>query len=265
MTKKNKGPRVLFLDIETAPILAYVWGLWEQNVGLNMIKEDWHILSWAAKWMDEDEIHYDDQRDAKDVEDDKKLLKSLWKLLDEADIIITHNGKHFDQKKIYARLVINEIEKPSSFKHIDTLEIAKRHFGFTSNKLEHLAETLKVKYKKEKHKKYPGFELWEACLLGDQDAWKEMERYNKQDVLALEAVYEKLIPWSNNAPNFAVYYEGEEHVCLCGSTQFKKNGFDYTNVGKFQRYKCKSCKKEYKDGKNLFSKEKRASIKRNVT
>ena len=95
----NKAPKVLFFDIETAPILAYSWGIWDQNIGLNQIKEDWFILSWSAKWLGDDKIMYMDQRNARRVNNDKKLLKAVWKLLDDADIVVTQNGKSFDQKK----------------------------------------------------------------------------------------------------------------------------------------------------------------------
>lgn len=262
--KANKA-KVLFLDIETAPILAYVWGIWEENIGLNQIKRDWHVLSWAAKWMGEDKMLYSDQRNAKDVSDDKKLLKGIRDLLDEADVIITHNGKRFDQKKLFARFVINEIERPSSFQHIDTLQIAKKHFAFTSNKLESLADVLKVKYKKEKHKKFPGFQLWEECLIGNEEAWPEMERYNKQDILVLEAVYNKLIPWSDTNVNFNVYTDSLETVCKCGSTSLKKNGVHGKGNSLYQRYKCKVCKAEFKGIKNILSPEKKKSLKKSAS
>jgi uncharacterized protein YprB with RNaseH-like and TPR domain len=261
---KHKGPRVLFLDIETAPILAHVWNIWQENIGLNQIKKDWHILSWAAKWQDSDKMLYQDNRKSRNIEDDRKILKGIWTLLNEADIVITHNGKRFDTKKLNARFVINDFQPPSSFKQIDTLQIAKQQFGFTSNKLEHLADKLKVKHKKYKHKKFSGFALWEACLAGVDAAWKEMEKYNKQDVLALEGVYDKLIPWSNGTINFNLYSDSTEHVCKCGSTKHKKNGLFYTSSGRYQRYKCSECGSESRDGKNLLSKEKRSSLKRNT-
>src|ERR1700678_2406773 len=101
--KKNRclGPKVLFVDIETAPMLGYIWGLWDNDVALNQLNKDWHLLSWSAKWMDDpsEEIMYADQRKAKDITDDSKILRHLWKLLDEADIVITQNGKAFDHKK----------------------------------------------------------------------------------------------------------------------------------------------------------------------
>lgn len=255
-----KKPKVLLLDIETAPILGYVWGLFDQNVALNQIYSDWHILSWSAKWLDEDKIMYADQRYAKDVADDRRILKQIWKLLDEADVIITQNGKNFDAKKLNARFVLQGLKPPSSYKHIDTFIIAKKHFAFTSNKLEYLSDKLCTKFKKLKPKKFQGFEMWKACLNGNMAAWREMEKYNKHDVLALEELYKKLIPWDNTI-NFNVYHDNLEHICQCGSKKFRNKGYYYTATSKFKRYKCVKCGSEIRDRVNELSKDKRKSLK----
>lgn len=260
---KNNGPKILLLDIETAPILAYCWGLWDQTMALNQIKTDWHVLSWAAKWLDSNEMMYMDQRKAKNIEDDKITLEGIWKLLNEAEIVVTQNGDRFDLKKLNARFILNGMQPPSSFKSIDTLKLARKYFGFTSNKLEYLSKKLNVKYKKQDHKKFPGFELWKECLAGNIEAWKEMEKYNRYDVLSLEEVYKKLIPWGSPV-NFNVYHDTENSVCSCGGADFRKNGFCYSKSGKYQRYECKQCGSELKDsgkGKNLLSKEKIKSLK----
>lgn len=255
-------PKVLVFDIETAPIAGYVWSLWNNNVGLNQIESDWYILSWCAKWLGEEEIFYQDQRKCKNIEDDRKLLKGIWELLDEADVVITQNGKSFDVKKLNARFVINGFEPPSSYQHIDTRLIAKKRFGFTSNKLEYMTDKL-CTLKKSKHAKFSGFELWKQCLAGNLEAFKEMEDYNRMDVLSLEELYYKLIPWDNSV-NFNSYHDSLTNVCSCGSQEYKRAGFHVTNTGKYQRYKCKSCGKEYRDNENLLSKNKRKSLLRST-
>lgn len=256
----SKKPRALVMDIETAPIIGHVWGLWENNVALNQIVKDWHVLSWSAKWLDSTEIMYMDQRHAVDVSNDKNILKYIWKLLDEADIVITQNGKAFDHKKLNARFIFHGMKPPSTYKHIDTALIARKHFAFTSNKLEYMTDKLCTKYKKLKHKKFPGHEMWVECLAGNRKAWKEMEKYNKHDVLALEELYYKLMPWDNTI-NFSLYSDSCDIVCACGSKNFKKRGYFYTGAGKYQRYKCKSCGAETRSRENIFSKEKRKSVR----
>lgn len=259
---KNKGPRILLFDIETAPMLGYVWTLWENNVSLDQLNKDWHILSWSAKWLGDapDKIMYQDQRGAKDVADDKRLLKGIWKLLDEADIVITQNGKSFDHKKLNARFILQGMQPPSSYRHIDTMIIAKKHFAFTSNKLAYMSDKLCTKYKKLKPTKFPGFSMWLECLAGNKKAWKEMEKYNKHDVLALEELYYKLIPWDNTI-NFNLYRDDTDIVCNCGHKEFKKYGFAFTSQGKFQRYVCTKCGSETRSKQNLLSKDKKASLR----
>lgn len=261
--KKNR-PKILVFDIETSPILGSVWGLWQQNLSLNMITKDWYVLSWAAKWVGEDEVMYQDKSNSWETEDDYALLESIHSLLDEADIVVTQNGKKFDVKKLNARFVMNGMKPPSSFKHVDTLQIAKRHFGFTSNKLEYMTDKLCKKYKKLTHGKFPGFELWRQCLIGNKEAWEEMEEYNKHDVLSLEELVFILAPWSNQIPNLDLYHDGEENVCFCGCTEWKHSGYAYTSLSKFDRFTCTNCGAEKRGRVNLNTKEKMKSLKMNV-
>jgi len=239
-------PKILIVDIETSPIEAYVWGLWDNNVSLNQIVKDWQIISFAAKWLDEKEvIQVDVSRQT-----ERRLLNHLWQLLDEADIVIGQNSKQFDIKKINARFIQHKMTPPSSFQQIDTKLLAKKYFGFTSNSLEYMSDKLCKKYKKLKHKKFPGMELWTECLKGNKAAWKAMAEYNIFDVLATEELYKKLAPWGTGI-NFNVYYGDEDAKCTCGSTDFRKNGYMYTSVGKFQRYYCKKCGAELRTRQNL--------------
>jgi hypothetical protein len=258
-----KKPKVLVYDVETSPVLAHVWSLWNNNVGLNQMQADWFILSWAAKWMDKDEVMYSDQRNKRHMENDRVLVKKIWRLLDQADIVITHNGKKFDEKRLNSRFIYHGMQPPSSYKHIDTLQIAKKNFGFISNKLAHLTDKLCTEYVKSKHSKFPGHDLWVGCLRNDPEAWDEMEEYNIADVLSLEELYMKLRPWDNSV-NFNLYNAEEEHVCSCGSTEFHKNGYAYTTIGKYQRFRCVECGHETRGTENLLSASKRKNMRRKI-
>ena len=206
-----------------------------------MIKKDWFILSWSAKWLGEKAIMYADQRRAKLIADDKKLLKGIWKLLNKADIIITQNGIKFDIKKLNARFLLNGFKPPNSFRHIDTYKIAKKHFALTSSRLEYMTDKICKKNKKTKSKKFPGFELWKQCLKGNVAAFKEMEKYNRMDVLSLEELYHALIPWDSSL-DFSSYYN--KLTCSCGSQHFQSRGYRYSNGGKKRRMQCNDCGKE---------------------
>lgn len=255
--------RILLLDIETAPIMADVWKLWDENVGLNQIVKDWYILSWAAKWLGEKRVYYEDQRDAADIEDDTDILTKLWHLLDEADVVVAHNGVRFDVPKINARFVRAGLPPPSPYRVVDTLKIAKAQFKFTSNRLAYLAEFLKVPVKKRTHHKFPGHQLWIEVRKGNRAAWQEMKLYNGDDVRALEGVYLKLRPWDKFSPN-AGTFSADEGVCpVCGHVHLEKRGFAYTQAGKYQRYRCtnESCLAWSRGKTNLLPKSQRKEMK----
>lgn len=266
VTLKNHLPKVLVLDIETAPIRAAMWSMWQKGFGLNQIESDWFILSAAAKWLgeSEDKIQYEDMRGIVDTENDTHILDMLWKLLDEADVVLTQNGIKFDIPKVRARMVLNGYKPFSPVKHIDTLQIAKREFNFTSNKLAYMTDKLCKKYKKLDHGKFAGFELWAEMLKDNLEAFQECETYNKYDILSLEELYFAIAAWDTKHVNFNLYHDKEEHVCRCGSRAVKEDGFAYTGVSKFQQYRCLDCGATTRGRVNLFDKEKRKSLHMNV-
>lgn len=234
----SRQPRILICDIETAPILAHVWGLFKQNVGLNQIQADSYILCAAAKWLGEDKILYAESRK---LATSKVMLNRIWKWLDEADFVIGHNFRSFDRAKINAAFIKAGMQPPSPYRVIDTLHIAKKEFRFTSNKLEHIAKALGVT-EKSAHGKFAGHQLWVETLKGNPEAWDEMGAYCRQDVLVTEGVYLKLRPWDTLHPNVNTQTESEEIACPhCGSENIRKNGQRYTNTGEYTRYRCNDC------------------------
>lgn len=255
----KEGPRILVYDIETAPMLAHVWRMWDNNVGLNQIQEDWYILSFAAKWLGEEEIFYYDQRDAVDQTDDTYILSKLWSLLNEADIIIGQNVRKFDTKKVNARFIMNGFPKPSTYRQIDTMVIAKEQLGMTSNKLEYLAEKLCPEHVKSKHSKFPGHTMWVECMKGNREAWEEMESYNRDDIIATEGVYNVLSSWDSKLPNFDVYVDG-----ILDMSDWVEDGYHYTNLAKYKRYRNIHTGVQRRSRVNELSKEKRQQLLANI-
>lgn len=247
--------KILAFDIETSPLLVYAWGLGEQHLSIEQIHTDWRILSFSAKWVGEKELFYVDRRKTKS---EKPLLDALWKLLDSADIVLTQNGKSFDCKKVNAKFKEYDIPPPSPYKHIDTLQLARKHFGFTSNKLAYLTDKL-CSAKKSSHKKYPGLELWKECLKGNEDAWNEMEKYNKQDVVALEELYYEIAPWD------ATVDRSDRGLCrVCDSNNLQKRGFTISVAGKYQKFQCQDCGAWQRSSVSELSKTERERKLRNV-
>lgn len=236
----KQRPRILLIDIETSPIIAHVWqmSLWNTNIRPEQIIKDTNILSFAAKWLDEDKIIYEDLSKKRDKSDDAPLLKSIWKLLDEADIVIVQNGVAFDIPTIKARMVAKNLPPMSGFKTVDTCKVARKHFNFSSNKLEFLARALNCKVQKHEHQKFPGLSLWLECIRGNRAAWKEMREYNIGDVLSLEEIYMKMRPWMPQHPNVGIYLHSDEPVCpKCGS-KVESRGTRYTEYAHYRQYHC---------------------------
>ena len=235
--------RVLTLDIETTPIRSYHWKIWDENIGIEQIDNDWTIMSYAAKWLDKKRIIYADTggRGKEHVRDDSVLMPGLWRLLDDADIVVAQNGKRFDLKKINARLIQQGYGPYSPVRVVDTLQVAKSHFGFTSNKLAWTSRILTDEPKSE-HKEFPGFELWRECLNDNAKAWAVLKKYNITDIKSTEKLYLKLRPWIHNHPNAGTYQAGYTPVCRnCGGANLQSRGWAILQQGKYPRYQCQDC------------------------
>lgn len=235
----TKEPRILLFDIETAPNLGYVWAKYEQNV--IEYESEWYMLCFAYKWLGEKTVYakglHDYKLYKKEPDNDRELVKDLWKLFNEADIIIAHNGNSFDIKKTNARFLVHGLKPPSPYKTIDTKLVAKRYFNFNSNKLDDLGRHLGVGRKVDTG----GFDLWMGCMTGDISSWRKMIRYNKMDVSLLERVYNIVKPWIVNHPNVGLYRD-TKHACPnCGGEHLQKRGLARTRVSTRQRYQCVDC------------------------
>lgn len=231
---------VLMLDIETAPNLAYVWGLWDQNVAINQIVNSGYVLCWSAKWLDNDEVMFD----SIDKSGEISMLKSIHKLLDKADVVVTHNGLKFDLPTLNKEFLIKGFNPPSPYKQVDTLANCRRLYRFESNKLQYVAQQLGIGSKID----HSGFELWVNCMKGDSKAWEEMERYNRQDVVLLEKLYKKILPWIPNHPNVSVY--DSTNCCPnCGSGNYQRRGKQISKTNIYKRYQCSDCGHWFKSSK----------------
>lgn len=236
------APRIVTLDIETAPLESYHWGLWDQTIGLEQVQEDWTILAFAAKVLGEKKVTYHDTggRGKAKVRDDLELCKRLWDVLDAADIVVTQNGKAFDIPRINARFLVHGLPPYSPIRVIDTKIAAAKHFSFISNKLEYLTKKL-TKTKKLSHKRFPGFKLWVECLKDNPAAWREMKLYNCADVVSDEELYLVLRPWIEGHPNIGTYADSGVRCSKCGSTKIQARGFQVSQTAQYHRFQCQTC------------------------
>lgn len=242
--------KILEIDIETAPSLAYVWGLFKENIPLDRLINPGYTLCYAAKWRGSKKKTMFDSLFKSCRED---FLMKLWELLDEADVVIHYNGKKFDMPTINREFVLAGMTPPSPYQQIDLYWVVRKNFRFASNKLDFVAQQLGIGAKVQ-HK---GMQLWKDCMAAlDYDwngrmpkqltqAWKEMEEYNREDTDLLDRLYDKLLPWIDNHPNHALWMNpGDERVCPnCGSTHLISKGYKRTSVLTYRQYQCQGCGK----------------------
>lgn len=224
-------PKILFWDIETTPILAHTWTKYPQN-GVIAIERDWQLLSFAYKYSGKKRVHVESRKRW----DEKTLVKILHTILADADILVAHNGDAFDFKKANAKFIqfgLSPIAPPST---VDTRKVAKKYFNFSGNSLNDLCKLFNI----GKKENTGGFDLWQDCMSGKKSAFHKMEKYNKQDVVLLEKVYTRLLPWMNNHPSIPLIQGKEDGCPKCGG-DVKSYGLRHNGTYSYRRYQCMDC------------------------
>lgn len=253
---ENTDVKILLFDIETTPIAAFVWSVWEQNIYPEQVIEDWHLLCWSAKWLFGDEV-FSDKLTSEEAtnHNDSRISASINKLLQEADIVVTYNGNKFDIKKLNTRFLINDL-LPVSFKSVDLYQVAKNNFGFSSNKLDSINKVLGLDSKSETE-----FLDWKKAYFGSQESIDKLSLYCNNDVIIMEDLFVKFRPYIRGI-NLNVYSGESVSICPnCGSENIHwVNKFYPTSTGKFRQFRCLDCKTIGRSRVNELDKEKRKTI-----
>jgi hypothetical protein len=224
--------KILFIDLETSPITAHTWGLWQQNISIKQIVESTEVICFGARWYGQKKVIF------KSVHHHgkKEMLEELHALMDEADAIVGWNSKSFDHKHIRREFLEAGMMPPSPAKDIDLMLEVRKNFRFPSNKLDYVAQKLGVGAKVQ----HTGFDLWLGCMAGDEKSWREMKKYQIQDVNLLIDLYEKLLPWLKQ-PSVASHDLVEDGCTNCGSTNIHSRGLNATDTGTYRRFRCMDC------------------------
>ena len=232
------GLKMLAIDIETRPAIAYIWRMWDENIGLDQLIESTEMFSFAARWVGSSRTStefYSTFHHGK-----KEMVHRAWKFLDEANIVLHFNGKRFDVPHLNREFLELDLLPPSPYQQIDLLDTCRRQFQFQSNKLAYISKALGLEGKVE----HEGFPLWVKCLNGEKKAWNRMREYNIQDVLLLEDAYYKLRPWILRHPNVQAMADYPELACTaCGSDDIERRGYVALSTGRYQRFVCHTCGK----------------------
>jgi len=251
----SNKPNILMIDIETAPIKAYAWGIWQQNIGINQIVEPGYTLCFAAQWLGEDNMMFSSiHEDGRD-----EMVRKAHHLIDTADMVVHYNGTKFDIPILNQEFLQSKLGPASPHINIDLLRTVKQRFRLPSNKLDYVARVLGLEGKV----KNSGMSLWIDVMAGDEDAWEDMKTYNIQDVKLLEDVYYELLPWIKNHPNMALWdteQQNDRQCPTCGSIHLQKRGTYYTQTMTYQRYHCQGCGAWSKERTNNLPREKKANI-----
>ena len=242
--------RILLLDIETAPNLAYVWRTWMENITPKQIVQATSMISFAAKWYDEDEVIFDSIQDSSE----KTMVKHIYKLLNEADMVVHYYGEKFDVPSLNREFVRFNLTPPSPYKQVDLKRVVKNNFHLPSYKLEYVAPFFGCGEKKDVGDKW---KHWIACSHGEKAAWKIMKEYNIQDTLLLQRLYDKLIPWIKNHPNHGSYNYDEKLVCPnCGGKHYHRRGSTVAKLLRYPRYQCQDCGKWFRSNMAIPNRKK---------
>ncbi len=232
-------PRICFYDIETSLAKSYHFQQWKVNLSQKQKIQESHLLSHAWAWGDGEVTGSILTREEMLAHDPERLVLECWSLLDNCDILVAHNGKRFDVKKVNGYFLQYGMPPPSPYRVIDTLLIAKQKFALPFNSLAYLAEFLDVEQKIDTG----GVDLWIQCDQGSQEALDKMNEYCMGDIVTLRGVYNRLIGWSNDGVNLALYSDHGASCPHCSSDDVSviQGKYSHTVARKYQAYRCNGC------------------------
>lgn len=236
--------KILTIDIESSPNLAHVWGLWKQNIPINMIETPGEVMCFAAKWYGHpDVLFYSTYHDGKDA-----MINAAWDLLNEADIVVHYNGKRYDVPHLNREFWLCGLTPPSPFVQIDLLGEVKRNFNFPSNKLDYIVQQLNIGAKTP----HAGFQMWWDCMYGDDDAkakaWTNFREYNINDTVIEEELYDRIMPWIKSHPVVFNIIEDTDLICVKdGSDNLVKTGKTRIGMFEYDKYMCGDCGSWYRN------------------
>lgn len=252
-------PRILFLDFETLPSTAVVFGRFNLNLSpKHIIEEGNQLLSAAWCFLRDEEVSGVVMTPTEAIlRDDSRVLASVYEVIQNADIVVAQNGDRFDVPLFKTRCIVNNFPPVKKFKTVDTLKIA-RQLKFDSNSLDSVASALGLGSKNS----HSGIKLWVDCMNGEESALAEMFEYNRQDVRLLREVYLKLRAYDNRHPNVAMYYSDENTRCpVCGSENVHETGHSvYTQVSEFKEFACGDCGHRSRSRVSINTKDKKKSL-----
>ncbi len=250
----GRAPRILTVDLERVPgrVTLDVWeGRDFQRV--NYVHPDrWSDLPRTVcvghKWYDETRVGFTAAWDNPD--DPYHCAREAWKLYDEADWVVTFNGRRADNRWLQQDWATLGLPRPTPWKDIDLFLVARRSFAFESKSLRHLCDRLDIPNKDGHY----DVETARAAVAGDEQARKRLKRYNLQDVRVTEAAFVRLRPWLTGI-NWGLFAGHGSRVCpTCGANRMTRQRGTHTAItGRYEVWRCDECGSLARESKRSVS------------
>lgn len=229
--------KVLILDIENSPPVAEFWGdPWNPSIQMQFVREPGRILCVGWKWLGERVVHMAGGPGVRQED----MLREVWNVLDEADVVVTYNGDRHDLPHLNTEFFVARMGQPSPYKSVDLYKTVKRKFKFLWGKLAWVVKMMGLGEKL----KHEGHEMWQAVMQDDPKAWAKMIRYCKNDVRITEQLHDELLGWIEIYPNRHLYISASERsrdgnpTCpRCGKSTTKQ-GTRKAQTRIYQQYLC---------------------------
>lgn len=235
---KEKKPKILFYDIETLPLKAYVWRTGKQYINYKQLEvKQYNIICITYCWNDSKPgkaLVFDYK-----TQDCTKVIKQFDELVVKADITIGKNSDRFDTKHINTqRMLTQDYGMPDWTAHTDDLEKQlRKHFYLPSFSLDYISELLGFGGKDSMEMRD-----WINILEQTKDgrkSLKKMVKYGIKDVEDTRSVWNRLS--KHFKPKFNMATFAQDHVCVnCGSKKIHKNGTRQAGKTKYQNWFCRS-------------------------
>lgn len=233
------GLKILLADTEWSYAKGYFFPQKkEQYIRADQIEfEQWCPCA-SYKWHHETSVYSvkvldDKKRFKKDFRDDYIIAKRLHDLIEEADIVVAHNGDSFDWKHANGLFLKHGLGPVPERKSLDTLKICRKHFRFSGNDLDSLSRRFGGRGKADKPD-------WKELTDGLPAAILKAAKYCDHDVLELERVFVEIRPFIRKFPHIGAL--GEITECrACRSKRLRNKGADYDGFRQYKRITCLDC------------------------
>ena len=234
----GQAARILTIDLERLPgeVTLDVWEPRDFS-RINYVHPDrWdklpRTLCFSYRWYGSKKVEFVANWDNPD--DPWHCARAAWDLFDQADIVVTFNGRRADCKWLKSDWAMAGLPQPAPWRDVDLFVIARSAFSFESKSLRHLCERLGLD-NKDGH--YNAGEAKRAEA-GDLSARRRLTRYNKQDTRVTEMLLDRLRPWIKGV-NLGAYHLDDEQRCpACGGTDLKAAGWYMANVQRYALFRC---------------------------